>query len=557
MKNRGQTTIFFSLMVGVLLTFTLTALEAGRIYMARLKARAVAHSACQNRMAEYDRELFERYHLLFVDLTYGTGSEAMAEQQVFADLEESLDSGGRIYRFDVEEVSVAGLDPIFADHMKNLRRQIAEYEKTEGLVRKAAGLKDRLLEKEDSIEEAARETEINAVELPIPDSGDAETGAASQQAAETEGSAAGNAGRADAQKGSQKISSADKTGIKAETGKAGGQKEKQKASSAEKTGKDAGSGTGAASQTPSVEDPRKQLSSCLKNGLLSFVLPGDKSISQESYGFEYPPSEAYKESEEAEEGDAEFGDILALKKLLVRSSGESLGEKLLEHAAFVDYVDSLFSNALNEREDSAIKCEAEYILKGKDSDYDNLQSVLTEITWMRMPVNYAYLLTDLEKKSEALTVATAICTATGTEPLIEVVKYLLLGCWAYGETVCELRDLMSGRKIPYGKDALTWRTDLKQIGAQVEPKDIQSGLDYEDFLMLLLAKKRDQTICYARMLDVMEKNVRRKNPDFHMADCAGGMLLQAKLSVNPLFQVRGGDQAYEICVEDEFHYYGK
>lgn len=533
MKNRGQTTIFFSLMVGVLLVFTLTALEAGRIYMARIKARAVAHSACQNRMAEYDRELFERYHLLLVDPTCGTGSEAMAEQQVFADLEESLDSGGRIYRFDVEEVSVTGLDPVFADHMKSLRRQIAEYEKTEGLVRKAAGLKDRLLEKEGSVEEAAKETEINAVELPVSE--DAATVTVRQQPAGNGVSVAGTAESVDTQKESQKTASVEKSGNKAESG--GAQKGKQK--------------------TISVEDPRKQLTSCLKNGLLSFVLPGDKSISQESYGWENPPSEAYKESEETEETDAEFGDILALKKLLKRSSGERLGENLAEHAAFVDYVVSLFSNALNEREDSGIKCEAEYILKGKDSDYDNLQSVLTEISWMRMPVNYAYLLTDLEKKSEALTVATAICAATGTEALIEVVKYLLLGCWAYGETVCELRDLMSGKKIPYVKDALTWKTDLKQIGAQVESQEIQSGLDYEDFLMLLLAKKRDQTICYARMLDVMEKNVRRKNPDFHMTDCVGGMLLQAKLSVNPLFQVRGRDQSYEIFVEDEFHYYGK
>ncbi len=501
MRNRGQTTIFFSLMISVLLVFTLTALEAARIHMANVKVRAVMHSACQNLMADYDRELFARYHLLFMDPTYGTRSEAKAEELVCACLGESLDGGGRIYSFDVEEVAVIGLDPVFADHMKNLRRQIAEYEKTEGLARKAAGLKDRLLEKKSPLKEAEKETEINAVELPVP-----EVGSSRKAAEKTDAGSSGNA--------------VEKMDI-------------------------------------SVEDPREQMKNCLKNGLLSFVLPGDRSISSESYGFQDPPSEAYKESAEEEERDAGFGDILSLKKLLKGAAEDSTAENLAEHAAFVDYVAGMFSNGLHEREDSEIKCETEYILKGKDSDYDNLQSVLTEITWLRMPVNYAYLLTDVEKKSEALTVAAAICTATGTEALIEVVKYLLLGCWAYGESVSEMRDLMAGKRIPYMKDALTWKTDLKNIGAQVQAKEIQYGLDYEDYLMLLLAKKRDQTACCARMLDVMEKNVRRKNPDFHIADCAGGALVQAKLRVNPLFRAGGNVEAYDICVEDTFHYYGK
>ena len=59
MKNKGQTTVFFSLMISVLLLFTLTALEVGRIYMSKVKVQAVVHSAQTSILADYNRELFE------------------------------------------------------------------------------------------------------------------------------------------------------------------------------------------------------------------------------------------------------------------------------------------------------------------------------------------------------------------------------------------------------------------------------------------------------------------------------------------------------------------
>ena len=108
MKNKGQTTVFFSCMISVLLLFTLTALEVGRIYMSRVKARAVIHSAQTSILADYHRELFERYHLLYLDPTYATGSEAIAEERYRNYIEESLNGGtGQIYQYDVEEIALA------------------------------------------------------------------------------------------------------------------------------------------------------------------------------------------------------------------------------------------------------------------------------------------------------------------------------------------------------------------------------------------------------------------------------------------------------------------
>ncbi|MBR1865548.1 MAG: pilus assembly protein [Lachnospiraceae bacterium] len=485
--NRGQTTIFFSLMISVLFLFTLTSLEAGRIYMSRVKVRTAVHSACSNLMADYHSELFERYHLLFLDPTYGTGSEAAVEEKLadYLECDLNVEDGPTIYQFTLDELAAISQDPILEDNMEFLRQQIVEYEKTEGLVHKADGLKAKMQEDNSDVEGAARETEINGVEFPESENTDEEHG--------------------------------------------------KKQSSSE------------------VSDPRDLLTDGLKNGLLAFVLPGDQSISKESYAINDPPSRLYQEQEEKKR-DSNFQDILSLKDLLKEAAGEKSYSGLVEQAAFVDYVGSLFGNAVNPDEASVIQCEVEYILKGKDSDYENLQAVVEELTWIRMPVNYAYLLSDTKKKSEALTLAAAICTATGTEPMMEVVKYLLLGCWSYGETIYEMRQLLSGEAIAYVKTQETWNTDLKTLSGTGTTAKVEHGMQYEDYLMLLLAKKSGKhlTCSYARMLDLIGCNLQKEDEDFHIADCVGGMVIQGEISVNPLFQKGRETSVYQTCFEERF-----
>lgn len=497
MNNKGQTTVLFSLMISALLLFTLTALEVGRIYMGRVKVRAVVHSTCSNLMADYNSELFERYHLLFMDPTYGTGSEAAAEEKIEDYLESSLngeDPSG-IYVFTLEEIALADPDYILDQDMELLKKQMTDYEKTEGIVHRAQKLGDRLKNQKSDVEGAFRETEINGVEFPKTEKEDSNKSTEKETAGEEKEPAQG------------------------------------------------------------VTDPRDTLSDILKNGLLSFLLPGDSTISKEAYDFKDSPSKQYKEQEHTKR-DASFQDILSLKGLLKEAAKEDEYSGLAEHAAFVDYVASLFSNEAAQREDSVLKCEVEYILKGKDNDYDNLQAVVEELTWLRMPVNYAYLLTDTQKKSEALTLAATICTATGTEALIEVVKYLLLGCWSYGETIYEMRLLLSGEKIPYIKTKETWYTDLQTLSGSGQTSGVENGMAYEDYLMLLLAKKgeKERNLCYARMLDVIEKNLQREDADFQIADCVGSMTVQGRIHINPLFVRNRGQEIYGYSFEETFSY---
>lgn len=489
MNNRGQTTIFFTLIISILMLFTFTALEVGRIYLSRVKAAAVVQSARLSIMADYNRELFERYHLLFMDAGYGSGSETALEQKMEDYIVYSLnEENKKIYTFVIDELAVLETDNILDEDMKLLKEQIAKYESTAGIIHRAKETAKKIAGKSIDTSSAAQETETNGVELPQNENTSSDTG------------------------------SEDSTVTK-------------------------------------PEDPRNTLTEALKLGILSFLKPADMEVSTKSFDFSSAPSSKYRQQQE-DEKDNSFQDIGFLKRFLKESTKEQSFNGLLEKAAVLDYTDYHFSNGVNPKKDSVMKCETEYILKGRDNDFDNLQSVLNEIVWLRMPVNYAYLLTDTEKKSEALTLAAAICTATNTEGLIEIVKYLLLGCWAYGETLNEMKTLLAGGEIAYIKTADTWRTDLKNLTASTSTDSKTAGMNYEDYLLLLLAKKTGKKldICYARMLDVMELNLQKNDDHFSFEHCIGGLRFQGKLHINPMFMHGKDSSIYEYYFDEQFAY---
>ncbi len=491
MNNKGQTTILFSLCVGVLFLFTLTALEVGRIHMSKVKILPCVHSMRSSIMADYNEELFERYHLLFLDPTYGTGSEAVIEEKMKDYLETSLNGeGSTLYQFEVEDLGLSQKETILSKDMKLLKEQIADYETTVGLVNRVKELTNSLDVDKKGVEQALYETEVNGVELNLPES----------------------------------------------------KKDKQDKEEKEER------------ELEDKEDPRKVLEESLKFGVLAHVAP-DMVLSKEKVNLKKVPSTEYEELQ-TKEWNNKFNDISNLKEFLKTSTEDDEVNLLIRNAAFSDYVINHFSNAVNRLDNTTMQCEVEYILKGKDNDYANLEAVVNEMLWLRMPMNYAYLLTDMEKQSQALTLATTICVLTGTEPLAEIVKYLLLGCWSYGESLHEMKLLLAGRSVPYIKTKLNWYTDIQTLTAVDSTQEENDGLTYEDYLMILLAKKSNTSLNkgYARVLDVIEMNIQKHNPTFQIEDCVGSVKVQGKVTMNAFFQRKRNDSVYDYYFEETICY---
>lgn len=157
----------------------------------------------------------------------------------------------------------------------------------------------------------------------------------------------------------------------------------------------------------------------------------------------------------------------------------------------------------------SLEYEMEYLIVGKASDKKNLEGVLERILLLREAANFIYLQTDEQKKSEALTLATLLVGATGNGLLIKGVQQGILAVWAFAESVSDVRSLLAGEKIPIIKTSAEWSTDVgglsKESGFK-EAKSCKNGLEYKDYLRVLMFLTGRAKLCY-RAMDLIERNL--------------------------------------------------
>lgn len=163
-------------------------------------------------------------------------------------------------------------------------------------------------------------------------------------------------------------------------------------------------------------------------------------------------------------------------------------------------------------EERSLSYEVEYIIAGKNSDRDNLESVLMQIFLIRMGLNYKHLMSDPEKKSQAQAMAATITALLLKPHLIEVFKHLLIFAWAAGESAVDIRAMLSGRKVALEKSKDTWQLSLSSLltlGTDSDTNgggDDKNGLGYQDYLRILLfIKNRDEVTM--RTIDRVEENL--------------------------------------------------
>lgn len=267
--------------------------------------------------------------------------------------------------------------------------------------------------------------------------------------------------------------------------------------------------TGGSEGENGAEDPFSCLEQIEKEGILSVVMPEDMKLSGKCIDLQEQASVRQK--------NTGFGFFPA------RQGTEDLAERLL----YDEYVLKFFSNASDWKnqteeggdtaetaENSTLSYEAEYILSGKSSDKENLESVLLKIFLIRMAGNFLYLQTDTEKQGEAALLAGVISTALLSPEAADAIKQLILLAWSAGESVIDLRGLLAGNKVAFIKDSDSWQmslTDLLTFGAgwsHLEGKDTEGGVSYETYLRILLLFSDQQNITM-RTLDRIEDNFRR------------------------------------------------
>ncbi len=213
-----------------------------------------------------------------------------------------------------------------------------------------------------------------------------------------------------------------------------------------------------------------------------------------------------------------------------KSSTAGAEEKLL----FEQYIMEKFGDAIDQKgENRNLDYEVEYILCGKESDAENLKSVVYQLLLFRFASNYAYLMSDTAKQGEAEAMAATASILLVSPELEPMIKQLILILWSFGESIMDLRSLLSGKRVAFTKKAENWQLQLSglfKLGKAEdtqEGQDEENGLTYQQYLQVLTFLKSDTQLTM-RTLDRVEQNlIQEKELSFFRADaCVTKIKLQ-------------------------------
>lgn len=430
MKNKGYITVFITILTGIIFILVLAVITMVDKGNAKAKAAIAVRSATSDIKANYDRYIFDNYHILLIDSDFDGRHEGYMEEMIENNLRTNL---GNNYK-DINVV-VSGKKYITDNACLEFKKQIKENFKY--------GVSDEILQaiKDKTMGNDSPLTENDMEQLK--------------------------------KKASDESKEIEENNIK-------------------EKGKD-------------DEDPRKELKKYSDSGIAALIRPEDMILHEYSVDYEDLPSASVNSSIWEFGVDRNFDSMDQLKKDSVSANGWL--DDMSTNIEAIAYASQFFHCMTDENDDTkALNAELEYLICGGETDAENYQKVVNKIIAIRFAFDYAYILGDVQKVEEMSALAWSICWAA---PLAQpVVKYLLLGAWAYIESVADVYSLVHGNKIAYLKTRDNWMTDiysLHKLNEVAAGNSCENGMSYKDYLLILLSFEMDEA--YYRMLDIMQMNV--------------------------------------------------
>ena len=293
----------------------------------------------------------------------------------------------------------------------------------------------------------------------------------------------------------KKTKEAEESGNQAENGKMleSYESEMNSAAQSSQAARDAGAPSFSSNADQNVVNPVTVIQRIRKMGLLQLVLPPGRSVSDKKIS-----RKTLVSGRTLQKG---FGFTETLKKDTSYTSGLLYQQYLMEKLG-------------NFRRPSSkgLGYQVEYILEGKDNDLDNLKAVAGKLLIIREGVNFAHLLSEPGKRSQAAALAAGIAATFLIPPAVSVIEKALLLCWAFGESILDVRELLDGGKVPLVKSAADWQLSLGNLSNLMDSLDtrrhsVKDGMSYEDYLQVLLLSK-SRNVKLKRGMDMVELGIR-------------------------------------------------
>lgn len=156
------------------------------------------------------------------------------------------------------------------------------------------------------------------------------------------------------------------------------------------------------------------------------------------------------------------------------------GSSTTQEVLFAEYILSHFPYYKEQGAEEGIFCCAEYVFAGEESDTENMKAVVKKLLAMREGMNLLFLYQDPGKNAELGAYAMEIASAFALPQLQPAVKAVLASCWAFAESVQDVKALLNGGKVPLMKNAVSWQTDYgaitKVVGMKPQTEKIRKDL---------------------------------------------------------------------------------
>lgn len=468
MKSRAYLTIYLTLSLTVLIAVVMALLTGIKKNTVRMEEELALDTAGYSALAEYDRELLKRYDLFFIDTSYGT---AHPEPEKIGDhIKNYANKNLRDTKLLESRLARIGIqDAEVATDCGGgvFKRQIIEYEENH--------------------------FGLEALENLLPE----EWMQSSQETDQEEWTKKREENERQLSEAEPPTRTVEKQRYSEETGEIETYEEEE--------------------EVP-IEDPASYVNELRKKGILSLVVEDPSKIS----------SKAVRTEEYVSHRSNPMQGTGILQE---RQQGGSFLEKSKEKILLQAYIFQKFGYYGQEKENSALDYQVEYLIGKKASDTENLRAVVRRLVLMREAANAAYLYGNSTKRAEIAAMAgtvSAVALAPYLQPLLET---SILFAWAYIESIQDVKLLLEGGRVPLVKTTSAWQTDLDSIldfaGADVDREGTE-GLTYDQYLGLLLFLQKDEDLLFP-MMDVMEMDIRKTayHENFRMDGCISGFRIRA------------------------------
>lgn len=458
-KERGSITLFLALILSLLLSLVCTSIESVCMASARTQILNSMDIGLYSVFGQYDRKLLEEYDLFALDGSMGGGQLNLAKicDNLESYMKPVLKQNSQ--KLELHQSGLTGYRLLTDECGEVFYQQIVQYMQ-ETLGSQGVQL---LLNKMSDRERKTEEADLKAKQ--------AETG--------------GSIDRYDSEMNQAS------------------QKSRQAAQEAENRQQQEGQiSTQPAPTQPQADNPISIIKRIMKMGILELVLPPGREISTRTVS-----KDTMVSGRQLQQG-------------MEMPDGVTADSSYTSGVLFQQYLMNHLGNYTDPSKES-LAYQMEYVFGGRDNDIDNLKSVASKLLFIREGVNFACLMADNVKRTEAQALAAAIASGFLVPPAAVVIESALLLCWAFAESVLDVRELFAGGKIPLVKTSADWQISLSNLSSLMEGldsmrKNNEHGLSYEDYLqVLILPVSKEKKVM--RAMDMIEDAIRKKGrANFYM-----------------------------------------